>query len=429
MENQITGKKSKIFYGWWIVAACSLISFLSVSSRFSFTMFFPTLISDLGWSRAMLGFGLTLHMWTYAITVVVAGYFVDRFGARAIMVIGGFIIICGLSLTSTMAKVWQFYLYYGVLLAAGVAMTFVVPVLGTVRKWFIKKAGLALAFTTVGGSLGGILMAIIIPDMIASFGWRRSWLYLGLCLGISIVIIAGIIIRKNPESMGLLPDGTTRPGDSEMPAGNVMSLVSEGEEFWTVRNAVRTRSFWCFLIGGAVGAIPGIGITGHVVNWGMDIAKAAEVSITSAMGYIKIAISLSALLTMVGAMIGGPLSDRFGRKIIICSGMVANAIIFLFVPKIHTMLWIVISTGFMGFFGGLIGPVWGAYLGDIFGRYSLATIFSLIVFCIGIVGGTGSVIFGWIHDISHSYSWAWILSSVCTIIAFFLYLLIRKETK
>jgi len=59
----------EFYYGWWIVIACSIIGLLSGSSRFSFTMFFPTLIDDLGWTRAMLGFGLTLHMWVYAFSV------------------------------------------------------------------------------------------------------------------------------------------------------------------------------------------------------------------------------------------------------------------------------------------------------------------------------------------------------------------------
>jgi MFS family permease len=83
----------------------------------------------------------------------------------------------------------------------------------------------------------------------------------------------------------------------------------------------------------------------------------------------------------------------------------------------------------MGFFGGFAGPAAGAYLGDIFGRYALATIFGLMVFAIGIVGGSGSVIFGWIHDISGSYEWAWFLSSACTALTLILYLLTRKEVK
>ena len=423
-------EKQKFFYGWWVVIACSFVGLLSASSRFSFTMFFPTLIDDLGWSRASLGFGLTLHMWVYAFTVIAAGYFVDKYGARVIMCLGGMVILLGLAFTSTMTHLWQFYIYYGVVLAIGVALTLAVPILGTVRKWFIKKAGIALALTHIGAGLGGVLMALFIPGMIAGFGWRKSWLYLGLILGTAIVAVAGIIVRKNPEAIGLLPDGETVFTPEEM-AGSAIppESIQVMEETWTVKDAMKTRSFWCFTVGGAISAIPAIGITGHIANWGMDIAGIAGVLPGDAMGYVKLSVSLSAIFTMVGAMFGGPLSDRFGRKPIILIGLACNAMVFLFAAGIDSLLWFVISALLMGFFGGLVGPAWGAYLGDIFGRYALATIFSLIIFSVGVVGGTGSLFFGLIHDSLHSYAWAWILSSACTATTFFLYMMIRKEVK
>jgi MFS family permease len=429
MDHTVNTKKSNIFYGWWIVFSCSVIALISGSSRFSFTMFFPTLIDDLGWTRAMLGFGLTLHMWVYAVTVIFSGYIVDKYGARVIMCIGGVIIIIGLALASTMTKVWHFYLYYGVILAIGVALSFMVPILGTIRKWFIKKAGLALALTNVGGGLGGALMAVIIPTMILAFGWRNAWLYLGFILGAIIIILAAIFIRKDPESMGLLPDGTAKIDPKEITGESQQAQSGDIEEIWTVREAMKTRSFWCLLIAGCVSAIPGIGITGHIAAWGVDIAKTGGITAIEAMGHIKLAVSLSAIAVIVGGMIGGPLSDRIGRKLIICLGLGADSVLFLFVAQIDTLMWVVISAILMGFFGGFIGPAAGAYLGDIFGRYALATIFSLMVFAIGIVGGAGSVIFGWIYDINGSYDWAWIISSVLMAITLILYSLTRKEVK
>jgi sugar phosphate permease len=123
--------RSGIFYGWWVIMACCVIAILSSAGRYSFTMFFPTLLDDLGWTRTMLGFGLTLHMWVYAITAIVAGILVDRYGARLIMVGGGVFILLGLVLTSKMSTVWEFYLYYGVILALGVATTLSVPAQAT----------------------------------------------------------------------------------------------------------------------------------------------------------------------------------------------------------------------------------------------------------------------------------------------------------
>lgn len=422
-------RRPTVFYGWWVITACSLILFMSGASRFSFTLFFPTLLEDLGWSRATLGFGLTLHMWVYAVTVVIVGFMVDKYGARVVMTLGGFIIMLGLSLTSSMTTIWQFYLYYGVILAVGVAFTFMVPNTGTARKWFIKKAGLALAITALGASLGAAVMAYVIPVMIHAYGWRSSWLYLGLILGAAIILPAGIIIRKDPESIGLYPDGDSAPPmDSHVEEKEEDTPVYV-EESWTVREALRTRSFWCILFAGSIAAIPGIGISGHFVNWGLDIARAAGISPEIAMGRIKLSITLSVIGMIIGSFIGGPLSDRIGRKPVILTGLALTVPVFLYAAQISTMSGVVVAPAFMGFFGGLAGPVLGAYLGDIFGRSALTSIFGLIIFAIGIIGGSGAVFFGWLYDVTGTYKLAWIVSAICTIIALWLYALTRLEKK
>lgn len=422
-------RRPTVFYGWWVITACSLILFMSGASRFSFTLFFPTLLEDLGWSRATLGFGLTLHMWVYAVTVVIVGFMVDKYGARVVMTLGGFIIMLGLSLTSSMTTIWQFYLYYGVILAVGVAFTFMVPNTGTARKWFIKKAGLALAITALGASLGAAVMAYVIPGMIHAYGWRSSWLYLGLILGAAIILPAGIIIRKDPESIGLYPDGDSAPPmDSHVEEKEEDTPVYV-EESWTVREALRTRSFWCILFAGSIAAIPGIGISGHFVNWGLDIARAAGISPEIAMGRIKLSITLSVIGMIIGSFIGGPLSDRIGRKPVILTGLALTVPVFLYAAQISTMSGVVVAPAFMGFFGGLAGPVLGAYLGDIFGRSALTSIFGLIIFAIGIIGGSGAVFFGWLYDVTGTYKLAWIVSAICTIIALWLYALTRLEKK
>ena len=422
-------RRPTVFYGWWVITACSLILFMSGASRFSFTLFFPTLLEDLGWSRATLGFGLTLHMWVYAVTVVIVGFMVDKYGARVVMTLGGFIILLGLSLTSTMTTIWQFYLYYGVILAVGVAFTFMVPNTGTARKWFIKKAGLALAITALGASLGAAVMAYVIPGMIHAYGWRSSWLYLGLILGSAIILPAGIIIRKDPESIGLYPDGDSAPPmDSHVEEKEEDTPVYV-EETWTVREALRTRSFWCILFAGSIAAIPGIGISGHFVNWGLDIARAAGISPEIAMGRIKLSITLSVIGMIIGSFIGGPLSDRIGRKPVILTGLALTVPVFLYAAQISTMSGVVVAPALMGIFGGLAGPALGAYLGDIFGRSALTSIFGLIIFAIGIIGGSGAVFFGWLHDVSGTYKLAWIVSAICTIIAIWLYAFTRLEKK
>ena len=421
--------RSGIFYGWWVIMACCVIAILSSASRYSFTMFFPTLLDELGWTRTMLGFGLTLHMWVYAITAIVAGILVDRYGARLIMVGGGVFILLGLVLTSKMSTVWEFYLYYGVILALGVATTLSVPAQATARKWFTKKAGLAMAFAAGGIGLGFGVVAFVAPGLINAYGWRSSWLYLGLIIGIAIVLLAGIIIRKDPESMGLLPDGDPAPPGSMADEEARQGLSPSTEEVWTVREALRTRSYWCILFGYGLIGINYVGISGHVAVWAVDIAKAENIPLEEGMRLIKLSVFLMATISVIGGFIGGPLSDRIGRKPVFCVSLSLAAAMALYATVVSSLAGVFIVGTLSGFFMGLCVPLWASYLGDIFGRASLATLFGLLTFTLGILGGSGAVIFGWIFDITGSYKWAWILAALTTLTIIVLILFTRQEKK
>jgi MFS family permease len=409
--------------------ACCVIAILSSAGRYSFTMFFPTLLDELGWTRTMLGFGLTLHMWVYAITAIVAGILVDRYGARLIMVGGGVFILLGLVLTSKMSTVWEFYLYYGVILALGVATTLSVPAQATARKWFTKKAGLAMAFAAGGIGLGFGVVAFVAPGLINAYGWRSSWLYLGLIIGIAIVLLAGIIIRKDPESMGLLPDGDPAPPGSMADEEGRQGLSPSTEEVWTVREALRTRSYWCILFGYGLIGINYVGISGHVAVWAVDIAKAANIPLEEGMRLIKLSVFLMATISVIGGFIGGPLSDRIGRKPVFCVSLSLAAAMALYATVVSSLAGVFIVGTLSGFFMGLCVPLWASYLGDIFGRASLATLFGLLTFTMGILGGSGAVIFGWIFDITGSYKWAWILAALTTLTIIVLILFTRQEKK
>jgi len=426
------GKKgSKVFYGWWVVLACSFIGLLSSSARLTFTMFLPTIENDLGWTRAALGFGLTLHMWMYAVIAIVVGFIVDRYGARIVMTLGGFFILIGLLLTSQIKVIWEFYVYFGVILGIGVALTLAVPGMSTARKWFNRKAGLAIAIVAMGGALGLAIMAFVVPGMIDAFGWRNSWFYLGIIMGVSTILSAWAIVRKDPESMGLYPDGDMDMTPNVLKNENQddAAMTMTPEAIWTPVEAVKTRSFWCFLFAYAIMGIPLMGISGHIAAWGTDISKIAGVPMEEAIGAIKLSIFLMAMMVVFGMLIGGPLSDKVGRKPVFISALLMDVLIFAYAIFVNTLPGFIIASVLLGIIGGLIIPLWSAYLGDIFGRASIATLFGFLTFAVGIIGGTGPVIYGWIFDKTASYNWAWISSGLCCIIALFLVLLIKKEVK
>jgi len=422
-----------IFYGWWIVAACSLIGLLASSARFSFTIYLPVLLDDLGWTRATLGFGFTLGYWVSAVTSLTIGVFVDRYGARMIMAAGGVIVLAGLVFASTMSSVWEFYLFYGVVLSVGLSLAHGVPSSSTVRKWFNRRAGLAVSLATVGGGLGLGLIAYLAPGMINAYGWRASWLYLGLGLGVSIVVIALTVIRKDPESMGLAPDGGLSGRDgSRLQEDKPYSALGR-EEFWTAGEAIKTRSYWCLVIGHALLTLPMMSGLTHMAAWGLDIADITGITAKEAMGSIKLSIFLSAIGAVTAAFAGGALSDKVGRKPVLCLSFILYAASLFYATLVSTLIPSLAGVIILGLTGGafygLGMTLWAAYVGDIFGRASLGALFGLLSFIGGVAGGTGPSLYGWIRDVTGSYALAWSFGGVCSLLAMYIVLLIKPEAR
>ncbi|MBW2086901.1 MAG: MFS transporter, partial [Deltaproteobacteria bacterium] len=423
----------RLLYGWWIVITSCVLGVMSSSARFSCTRFFPSLIEDLEWTRARLAFGFTVSGWVSAITALMAGPVVDRYGPRLVMTLGGFLTLVGLVLTSRMSNVKEFYIYFGIILAVGGGLAHGVPAASTVRKWFSRRAGLAVSISSVGGGMGLGAIALVAPWLIKVLGWRGSWFYLGLVLGAGIMLISFLVIRKDPESMGLLPDGVQKPSNDPAagPAAPVASVL-EWED-WTVREAFRTRSYWCLVAGHAIISIPLMGALTHMAIWGVDIIHALGIPVEAGMGKIQFSIFASAMAAVIGAFLGGALSDRVGRKpvftasfILYGASMIYGAVITQAVPSLAGVIIFNISAGF---FYGLGMSLWTVYVGDIFGRAALGTLYGLLFFIGGVVGGSGAVLYGFMRDLTGSYVLAFTLGAVCSLATLILTLLTGMEKK
>jgi MFS family permease len=332
-----------------------------------------------------------------------------------------------------MSNIWEFYIYFGVILSVGGGFAHGVPSSSTTRRWFHRRAGLAVAISSVGGGMGLGFIALIAPSLIEAFGWRGSWLYLGLILGIGITLIAAVFIRKDPESMGLLPDGDTIPTVNQSFEGKDSAVPSVESEDWTVGEAFRTRSYWCLVAGHALITIPLMGALTHMATWGVDIIHLLGIPVEEGMGTVQFSIFASAMTAVLGALIGGPTSDRVGRKPVFTASFLlygASLIYGTVLTAVSPSLWgVVIFNVSAGFFYGLGMSLWTVYVGDIFGRASLATLYGLLFFIGGIIGGSGAVLYGWIHDITGSYALAFTLGAVCCLATLVLTLLTRYEEK
>jgi MFS family permease len=405
--TQTTDRESGIFYGWFVLGGLFVIAAFGPMGRYILTVLFPFIMEDPGWSRQTIGLAFTLHFWAYALLAVATGGLLDVMGGRFTIMAGGLLTLTGLMLLSAVKEIWQFFIIYGIVMAAAVAMTHFVPNTALVRKWFIRKAGLATGIVTVGTVTGFAVLPPLISYLSASLGWRTACFMCAFGFGALIMITGLLVIRNTPESMGLRPDGEGLAGGEETSAdpgdnpGTVAPPSGEG-----VRAALRTGNFWCFFIAYAVTGIPLQGILGHVIIWGVEMGYPSASS-----GMIMVALTLPSIPVRV---IAGWMGDRLGKKrILIFFNLYALLVWFLGWVIIRDRWTFLLFCVLLGFAYSAPFSLYTPFLGDIFGRRIVGTLMGILTLGHGIIGGTGPYLWGWIADNTDSYIMNCPISAVC----------------
>jgi sugar phosphate permease len=387
MAPHAPAAESRIFYGWWVAAAFSLIIFLSTGIRFAVGPFLKPVAGDLGIDRGTFSLVVSLSLFLYGLFVPLIGPLVDRWGSRVICSLGTVVMAIALALTSTMHSVWEFTLYYGVLAALGLAATGQVVASATLARWFVKRRGTAVSLLSVASMAGISLLVPIVMWCILHFGWRATFMILGVSSLVVGLPISLLVLREDPEAMGLEPDG--RP--PEPPAPGAAPVIDRT----ATADALRTPSFW-FLSAGLFSC-----------GFSMSLLSAHGVPMLTDHGFHSMtassAIGLTGMSSIGAGMLIGILSDRWGRKPMLAFVYLLRVAAFtlIFLTRDPAMLMVVaIISGF-----SLTGSfaMASALTADIFGRFSVGSIFGLVFLVHQMGAALGSWLAGFLFDVSGGY--------------------------
>ena len=112
----------RLFYGWVIVAAVVCILAVAYVIWYSYALFLVALVREFGWARAEVAGAFSVYILTHAACSPVVGSLVDRFGPRPLVHTGALLVGLALLGCSQVTQLWQLYLCFGVLCAAGVTI-------------------------------------------------------------------------------------------------------------------------------------------------------------------------------------------------------------------------------------------------------------------------------------------------------------------
>ena len=403
-------KKQPIFYGWWIVVALFAVGMVAPLARGNMSAFLPFVLLETDWTREAIGLAQSLALWLYGPFVLLSGTLLDRIGSRKTFLIGGVITVLGWVLLSTAQSPWQLYLYYGVILALAVAMTHYVPLLATTRKWFIKRAGVVGGITASAWAVGHAIFLPVMTELAASHGWRYTSWVLGVCFGALIMICAVFIIRDTPESMGLRPDGEGAPPPDDDPAAVEVS--------WDIKSALKTSQFVLLFIAYSIYNIGLNGLVFHVVAWGVDLGSPEATAGIFATAF--------AVPMVVGTIAGGWLGDKYGKTRVMPIGLaLGTAAMFYGWLGVHSQQGLIALAIGVGIGTGLQVSLYVPLLGDLFGRARVGSLWGILCFGYGLIGGWGPLLWAMLRESTGAYNTAALMSAVCYAIGVVVLLFVR----
>ncbi|MFC1926147.1 MFS transporter [Chloroflexota bacterium] len=416
---------SGFFYGWVIVFGAWLCMFVSMANQWTFSVMIIPLMDEYGWTEATLSLAMALNMLFLPAFGLVAGLLVDRLGPRLTVVIGAIVGGTGVILLSQTNSVMYFVLMYGIMVPSGIALTYMVTTLSTVRRWFMRKAALAIAISMTGAGLGIIIFMPIVASMVNSIGWRTAYVVMGIILIVGATI-GGLLLRKDPESSGQYPDG-------EKPDPEMIKLrvdFAARNERWSVKEAFSNKNMW-LLIPAQMGYVIAVaGLMGFIVAWGVDL----KITFEAAVGIMSFFICAS----LVGRLTGGLFSDWHMAKF---PGMTRKPILYIciFGIALGCFLGAIIVNGYVtlllivliiGFSYGNILTVIPTYLGDLFGVANMPTLFGAMLASVAGLSALGPLLYGNIRATTGSYDVALLITcGLCIISVIFLYLIQQPHKK
>ncbi|MCX5998200.1 MAG: MFS transporter [Chloroflexi bacterium] len=387
-----TARRRRFNYGWLILAASFLIALLTTGVQTSFGVFLKPLQDDFGWTRAAISLVPSLNLLVTCLFFPVAGWIADTYGPKAIVALGGFSAGLGMVLVSRISAPWQLYVYYSLMVGVGVGCAST-PITATVTRWFEKRRGLALGIAQSGTAVGTITLAPLAGYLLSAYGWRTSFLVIGLATG--VVVIAAFCLRKQP-SVGALTNDQAADIGTEKAASVETGL--------TLTEAVRTKAFWLLFLVYVLSYGTLMMVLYNVVAHAEDagISEATAASFLSAVGGGNI----------IGFIAGGMASDRLGRKPVMVFSLVLQSALMILLIKASSIWMFYAFSALWGVITGGWAPLMPTIAGELFGLRRIGSIVGAVSMTYGIGGAIGLVFAGSIFTATGSYTVAFVVGAV-----------------
>ena len=415
IKKQISNKN--FFYGWLIVLSLFFTSFLTIGSRQGFGIFVKTWEDEWQVTTAAISFAASMGWLVNGFSQPLLGRLADLYGARLVIIVSLIIMSIATALISLVNSVFGLLILYGFITAffSGGVSPATVGVI--VSKWFIKKRGTAMAIVMSGGSIGSLVIVPFLSFSLLEFGWKSSWMILGvfsLVIGVPLMLL---FVKNKPEELNMLPDGVAKSNKKTLNEEQVVGPYF----FSSWISSMKTKPMWDLSLSYFVCGITTGSISVHFIRW------AVSEDITT--GTAALAFGLLSIINALGVIFIGLLSDKFQRKnllgiVYLVRGLAFASIVFL--PGNYA-IWSFAIIGGASWLATV--PLTASLTSDIYGLKNMGTLFGISSMSHQIGGAGAVILFGWSFTKWGTYDYAFLFGVITLIFAGIISLSLPEKSK
>jgi MFS transporter, OFA family, oxalate/formate antiporter len=362
----------------WIQLTAGVVAMIVISNfQYAFTLFTPGLketFANVPYSQIALIYTLFILFETWPVPL--AGYLIDKFGIRKLMLVGATGILLGWLLGGTVATtVFHHYICYGAIAGTGAGIIYIATVANAV-KWFPDKRGLAAGLTAAGFGGGSALTLIPISATINSMGWQGAMASWGL--GQGIVAIACALVLSHPPT-GWLPPNWVQP-----------KAVAQTKKQFTSVEMLSTKEFYIMYFMFLMVCTGGLMTTGNL----SQIAKSLNVfdAKIGGIAIVPVVATIAGVTNALARIMWGSISDRFGREYTMAFAFALEGVLIFLMTQIsgNPMAFMILMP-FVFLAWGEIYALFSAITGDVFGAKNASGNYGIMY----TAKGLASIMAGW----------------------------------
>ena len=419
MLAKITAKfllRHNIHYAWAIMA----VTFITLIST-SFSMAAPGVLmkaiaGEFSWKMVAISSSFAVTLLLFGLVAPFAASMMIRFGVKNIIRTAIFMIACGLTLSLFAKQIWQFVLFWGVIVGCGAGLTAMVLASTITNRWFSEKRGLVMGILAASNAAGQLAFLPLLASLMQNYGWRSALLLVCALLFVAFIIV-NLFLVEQPSDVNQNPYGQDGIIKKTPPRKKTINPL------FVLFDAVKVPTFWVlfftfFVCGASTNGLVQTHFVSFCGDFGMTAVASASV------------LAMMGIFNLFGTIGSGWLTDRFDARYLLFAYYFFRGISLLFLPHADFS-----TTGLMPFavFYGLdwiaTVPPTVRLANQQFGLEKGPVVYGWVFAGHQIGAATIAFFAGWVRTAYETYLYAFLIAGILCLIAAVLALFASRNQK